>query len=1418
MAPILTISHYSILVVSWSSPKGKHLAIGLKSGDILTFALTNKTTVHKHIPPTSNGELVTLNWLGPGHTFRTGYLDSSPPHHIITLDPKMPTAIYNALSYPFVLESRARSTYHLVLPKWDVDSSTTPADEPKAVIVVADTCCTELDVIASSGHRWFQQSQENPISLPLDSSMQDTMLLALDVDLTDLGEASPIIYAYLNDGTIQAWRVEYSKPYAGMVTPQLSTSNSAAFGQLNSTPSVFGSSSPHIPPSSLAFGKPAFAATSAFGQTPNTTFGQFSAFGSSTQPSAFGQSNSGSTFGQTSQPGFPSTFAATSQPTNAFGGGSTGFGAFSSPPTTNAFLQGGFNSGASAGSPSSQASAPTITREESMSDSTPAFGGLSLGGGNSDSKPSGGGIFGTFSTTATNQAVSQEGSGILKPATGFGTLSSFQSASPFAPKPPSEQSSTPTFGQTSGNTVFGQNSQIGSPAPAFGQTGFGQPAFGQSGFGRSTFGQTAAPAATVPSTGGFSAFAIQGPTPLSSGGAQSGGGFSAFANKPSTSPFGGASTSPFATAVPPTSSAPASAFGTGGALSSGGFSAFANQGTPSVFGGSPTTSGSTPPQTLGQAPASSGGFSGGFSAFSNNGTNSGFGVTSAANPSAFGTAQNSSFVSPASAGAASEPAGTFNVAPIRSSAFPSVTAKPIIASPPSSPEPRTDGRASPTDESPPPRAPVQGGAFANLGSTSSAFKPATGFGAFGGSPSTSSPFFKKPEENKPSLSAFATALNSTPPKQSASATGTPAFGTTSSLGGRSSAFPLASPSTPTPNKPPASGGFSAFSTFSGAQSAFAAVSKEGQSNEEKKAEGTAKKSFAELLQSDTDPVKPKISSPALTNNKPEPSATSPFRPSVFPVAVSAFPAASTPSKVKVEASSDSTPQSNAPKIEKGEGEKSTLHSQDSNSFGSLSMSSTASSFVEVDQGEIVDGPGSVEVAQQSDDEVDDDSQSFLGSDYESDPEGSTGSEEGSSAEQSDEGSAGGASPLAGSPPDPTTIPLPDSRSTSSTPQPEIPMIRVSKEKPSQGSEKTGEEPSTTPTGSPLRDTRQIPTKRSSGPTETNTTNQTSPSPSPPSPSPSPTNRTPLNLGLGLPKSRHGSSPLASTPVSGEDEADEQIKEPPKPAVSPRPVFGVFTIPKDSPVEESSGAPPSKRPKTPPLLSSFGKAATLPSPSVSTPSTSSVVRSATVPALSAGVSPKSSSAESLFGSTPTQLAKRSFAPSPSPGLADKPGDGPSAPSTPMSRPDAVRSSTTPNAFGISSGSAPNIFGAPTFTSSSPGPILGSLPLSMPPPFPASNVPPLAKTSTLGAFPKLTPQTKAIFGATSAPAASSPSMLPVLGSSSSLPRQPPPPVPEVTMAEGMQKQCAMLIVGLNKELEEVSFRSFSKGILFFLTTLP
>ncbi|KAK7032888.1 hypothetical protein R3P38DRAFT_2919513 [Favolaschia claudopus] len=1002
------------VAASWS-PKGKQLAIGLRSGDILTVGLTNNSTPLKHIPATASSALVSLHWVGPAFTFRTSYEANAvdPPHHIVSLDSKANTAAFVQLVHPFPLADRPQNAQVLVLPRWDHDAGSPSAEEAKALIVVGDSSSTDIEVLGNTGPRWFQQSQENQLSIPLDKNDNDTFLLTLDVDLT--GEM-PIMYAYLNDGTIQGWYINHSdsKQYAGLVgagqtSPASGQSiDNASFGQQQVNPP---STSPFLKPTTSAFGQ-----SSGFGQSSTSAFGGQGA----QSPPTFGQNQTASVFGQSAfgqQPAFgQSSFGAQSS-------------AFNAPNTTTAFggfanVNNAFNSssgGAFDSSSNAPPSAPPLssTPSVSMSDATPSFGGLSLGSSSSEdtkNKPIGGGMFGTPAPLPlppnhpANQPSTPTPSNfsdpvLVKPASGFGAFGGATSGAFGNPKPTSAFGGGGAFSggafagggsnSSSGTTSSTPNS---TASPAFGKTGFGQTGFG---FGQTGFGQK--PASGFGSQGtasAFSAFAASGPTSFGTGNS----GHSA---------FGGGGT----TAAPPASTTPT-------APSSGGFGAFSSQG-PSAFGATGSNTASV------------------------------FGGGSSSSPaSVFGTNTNAN--TPPTNSVASAFSGF--AAPSNSlfgpkTPQPSETAQPDSIS--SSPEPSKAPRSpSPGDSPPPVSSPPQfttsspatsGNAFGNLKAASSGFKPASGFGAFGTAATPpSSPFFNAGQTAKtPPVSAFGS-LSSTAPKPTASAS--PAFGALSQLGGQKSAFAPVSPaSTPAATPPVTSGGFGAFSN-----SATSLTSST-----------TPAKSFGDLLKSGAEP-QDKLKTASAFGFAPQADARSPSPAASVSIQQHA-PVFTPPPKeqateVKATSKEQSKPSQSLPTKDKDGDAKGTTSES---SFGELSQSS---SFVEVSGAEAEDdADGEAEDAESA--PGDDDGDSFLSDSFGSGSEAPPDDDDGEDDSRS---------------PSPSTVPLPPSRSPSSTPRAEVPpQIRVSEsptpseeEEEDEGSDSsegrlsTIREESTTPPGSP----------------------------------------------------------------------------------------------------------------------------------------------------------------------------------------------------------------------------------------------------------------------------------------------------------------------------------------------------------------
>ncbi|KAJ7086057.1 hypothetical protein B0H15DRAFT_1023152 [Mycena belliarum] len=1176
----------ALVGASWS-PKGKQLAIGLRTGDILTVGLTNNAQPLKHIPATANAPLVSLNWVGPAFTFRTSYGSNSgdPPLHIVSLDARSNSAAFIQLAHPFPLPNRFQNAQILLLPRWDQDATAAAPEEAKTLIVVGDTSSTDLEVLANSGSRWFQQSQENQLTVPLDKNDEDTFLLTLDVDLTD---EMPIMYAYLNDGTVQAWYITHpdSKTYPGIVGAAQAAPSAVPFESQGTTSPAFGQQQP---PSTSAFGQSAFSppqsTTSAFGQPSAFPQSSTSAFGQAQTPSAFPQTSTGA-FGKSSAFGQPPAFGQSSfggQYASAFGQSS--FGAksstpspFGSPSSTSAFggstgasgtsSAGGFAAFASSSSSAFDSAnkpptAPPLnsTPSVSMGEATPsAFGGLSLGSSpsESDSKPKvvGGGMFGSPSPLPlppnhpANQPSTPSPStfsdpSLIKPASGFGAFGAVSSGAFGSKSGAFGGGGAFSGGAFSGGNTSGDQKVTPSAAPAFGKSGFGQTAFGQSGFGQSGFGQksafgqpsfgTSAPASaassTPPATGGaFSAFASAGPT--------------GFTSAATSSAFGGRNTGgPSSTPAP----APPS--------SGGGFSAFSSA-TPLGFG-----------KATGSVFGGGGGNDGSKSAF-------------AASPSA-------SSVSAIGGGGSmpSTPASAFaGFGTPAASLFGNKTpqSSPAVQSASSSPDSARDRKSpSPTDSPPPPgpsqlaftttTPPTTAGAFGNLKSASSGFKPASGFGAFGSDTTPkASPFFNAASQPKASpVSAFS-ALSSSTPATPTPAAGKPAFGAPSQLGGPKSAFsPI--PASSSPTKTPASVA-SAFSAFVGSPVGLTSSM-------------TPVKSFGELLKTGDKKVEePKAVSVFAGSGSSGSSSQvgSPSKP-IKPV-----PVFSAPPK-----DAESTLKQSSNKVEKPTDEEREVISAES-SFGGLSQSS---SFVEVAKGDgETDADGEAEYGADHDgDEGDDDNDgdSFLSESFSSDSEEAPPDEE--DGEDDDAYSRS---------PSPSAVPLPPSRSPSSTPHAEVPKITVShspepsEEEESDSSEdsrlSTIREESTTPPGSPEKRARAAPPSKV------------------PLAAPVPVIPSPFGIGLGRPSTRPTrSSPLATAPLSGDEDGKESDQKKPHPAL-PKPIFGVLPAQVKTESTDRTAASTSKpaRPKTPPLSAlSFDS----PKPPLNSGKTS--VAGAALPALS-----------------------------------------------------------------------------------------------------------------------------------------------------------------------------------------------------------
>ncbi|KAL5503904.1 hypothetical protein ACEPAH_7975 [Sanghuangporus vaninii] len=861
--------------IAWSA-KGKQLALGLKSGDIVTYSPTDTNSVKLHVPkPPSLGDfsVASVLWLS-NQAFYGIYIpaaDRSPEapqrHILIQYDPKTNSASQTEFETPYYASPALRppGAFMAVMRNWN---------PTKVLLFVGDSTSSDIGLIGSvtgsdNEETWCNLTLEETStpSVPLDKDAEDTIPLALDIDLTSgqgeqAASASPILYLYASDGTFQAWYISNDKggPYPGMITPSPVTASSG--GQSSQSVDKLPAATPLTQPptnpttfTSKVFG----SATPAFGQTSGS-----SVFGQQPAP-AFGQKTDTSTFGKAAL---------------AFGQGpASGFGAFGSagPPKfgSTGFGYGNANSAApgTSAAPTETPAADAASPEAEMSDAdggdAQKLDGLSLGEttdkNKSDDKTANS-MFGSFAKpTAPQQSTAGfsstspatsfgafgnvQGSGFLKPASGFGAFLK-PAESQFASKDSSsvkETKTSPAFGSSG----FGMTG-FGTARP---HSGFGQPAFGQSSFGSSTaFGKP-------------SSFGSSSPLTSSSNGDSLSAGFGAFAGVSKS--FGSFTQGDSASVGQHTQSVP-------GKLSE----------APSI-----TMASSTEDSGKGSAPSSAteSKSTSTFSAPMN--ATSGFDSTKPSTSPLVTEAQTSNMLPGVPSGESSSgDSGSRTLSPSSQDQKQSTFSTPVARgqSPVSSPEgtPTPQRKSGPTslkddsfvdsdDESVTslvtetsttpfgtPAASMfrtsgavpSSGAFGNLTATPSAFKPAEGFGAFGSSFKTSgsSPFanpkpipvnaFSTPAKPVSAFGAggsgpsgaFGSSPGSTTPKF-----GTPSTPTASNVFGRSS---FGTPATPTPvsTTPLTTPAPNAFTTYSGT-GGFSAFAKSGKPS-----------SFSDLLKSQKD--------------------------------------------------------------------------------------------------------------------------------------------------------------------------------------------------------------------------------------------------------------------------------------------------------------------------------------------------------------------------------------------------------------------------------------------------------------------------------------------------------------------------------------------------------------------------------------
>ncbi|KAI9454582.1 hypothetical protein BJY52DRAFT_1284294 [Lactarius psammicola] len=884
------------------------------------------------------------------------------------------------------------------------------------------------------------------------------------------------------------------------------------------------------------------------------------------------------TFGQSSQPTFGlSTFSG--QPASSFGSttpsfGQSGFGQTSTTGLCTFVIPTGFITAAAPAPPPQIQPAESTESMSTDSSQELSFGAMSLSGGTDDTQAKAGlgttGVFGTptppsqSASTPAAASTFSSGSFALSPGVGFAKFASKTADETTGPAKVEVPKPSPAFGQT-------------SFASGFGQSGFGQPAFGQSGFGKTGLGT---PMSTTPI-----ATPISTTSPSTFGG---GGGFGAFASG-GLATFGGAK--------------PAETKSTTPAISpGGGFGAFASSGL-SAFG-----------QAASNKPDSVPAWKTGGDATFNSGTGTTvFGGTPSTSPLAPATTPVKSIeplrprASPL--GATASPEKGKSTSPFAGA---TLSTPPSTAAPPSqkSQSPSAPGStptASPqiAADSPKPPAPPASTTPVGTPPAANAFmglKMSSGFGLSNFSAKDSP--FANPKPVSQAVSAFGDQPSA--PKVPVPATPGSVFGQTSVIGAASKSSPgfaqpaFGSPSTPSasPSATPSSSktpSSNAFSAFSGSASAFGKTGGAGVPFSDMLRAGGSRLTATSLRshQKHLDRLlsrHQRLSSQHLTRRPRRNRRRSPLRMNLMmkrkrKVRANPFLLVALSATCRRQPHRLLTSHMEAKRMKKSQ---LLLPRMVAIAIGANNRSRNSSRIHIRKESQTGKGTKSRtrKVTEKSEKKWDgDEGDEGYGGDEEQDGTGDAEND----VPPSDET-------------DPTTVPLPASRSPSSTPKAERPSINVQpthSPEPSSDASLSERVRSTTPPGTP--------SKEPSPPLSLQTPLQ-QPTPTLPSPSLSPSPA--AAIGFGRPNTRPlRSSPLANTPVSGGDEEEVKGEKPaslkPHPA-SPRIPFGQWDggamPPSPSPaevkptppqpaveplVDQSAKAKPPAitRSKTPPLLGS-----------------------------------------------------------------------------------------------------------------------------------------------------------------------------------------------------------------------------------------
>ena len=578
----------------WSK-KGKQIAVGLETGDIIQYTPTGVEKKRIAAPEDAGGcEVQSLYWIET-RLFLASYKKPESEHeyqfYLVRVASGSQSPVYQTImdpTPPFGKMDRYGAHFFVRMESWPPSIS--------QAILICYTASTDVGILVENSDKnewevWVVADETKKLVLPYSKeSESDTSPTGMAIDTSASG--APLLFILADDGQIGAWEVKYEPIETAVPYPHLkiagNTQTNAAQDlvansakeevspqkdqNIHNTMSVVpdgGSSKPLFQQKAVEETKPpvssgptsgsgfaAFASSqpSVFGDKSTlaqggTGFGAFMGSNGSTtskdsieqKKSPFANPQSVPAFGQPSTTGSVPAFGqpATLGSSSAFGqpatlGSSSAFGKVSSPSGTSTF------GGASAfGQPSTLGGASAFGQPSTLGGAS-AFGQPStLGGASAFGKVSSPGGTSTFGgASAFGKVSSPSGTSTVGGASAFGQPSKLGGASAFGQ--PSTLGGASAFGQPStlgGASAFGKVSTLGGTSTVGGASAFGQPSTlgGTSGFGQaSALGNTSAFGKSS-SLGSASAFGQQSSLGKASA-------FGQFSSSGTTSAFGNVST------------------------------------------------------------------------------------------------------------------------------------------------------------------------------------------------------------------------------------------------------------------------------------------------------------------------------------------------------------------------------------------------------------------------------------------------------------------------------------------------------------------------------------------------------------------------------------------------------------------------------------------------------------------------------------------------------------------------------------------------------------------------------------------------------------------------------------------------------------------------------------------------------------